>query len=183
MNETLLKRRYGDRADWIRVSQREFKQGFFEEDGFRGYVTSLKVNKVTEPLFFQYEDKKVCIVNDGFTWLQHFPEGKRHSVTTMFNSQGEVVQWYIDICLRNGVENNRPYWDDLFLDIIIMPTGEIYYKDHDELEEALLTGVINEELYNIAITEAKQIKKLIESNEFELFQLTKNHKEYFDRKD
>ncbi|MBT2680120.1 DUF402 domain-containing protein [Bacillus sp. ISL-35] len=179
----MLERRYGDRADWKRVSHREFQQEFFEEEDFRGYVTSLEVKKVTEPLFFQYEDKKVCIVNNGFTWMQHFPEGKRHSVTTMFNAQGEVVQWYIDICLRNGVENNRPYWDDLFLDIIILPGGEIFYKDHDELEEAFSTGMINEDLYQIAITEAEQIKKQIEANEFKLFQLTRIHKEYFDRKD
>ncbi len=183
MNDPVLKRRYGDRADWKRVIQRKFQQEFIEEEGFRGFVTSLKVNKVTEPLFFQYEDKKVCIVNNGYTWLQHFPEGQCHCVTTMFNAQGEVVQWYIDICLQNGLENKRPYWDDLFLDIIIIPNGEVYYKDHDELEEALSTGRINEDLYQIAITEAEQIKKLIETNEFKLFQLTRVHKEYFDRKD
>ncbi|WP_240620311.1 DUF402 domain-containing protein [Peribacillus acanthi] len=31
-------------------------------------------------------------------WLQQFPWGKNHSVTTMLDANGDIVQWYIDIC-------------------------------------------------------------------------------------
>ncbi|MBS8263630.1 DUF402 domain-containing protein [Mesobacillus boroniphilus] len=177
MNDLKLKRKYGDRADWLRVVQREFIQDFFDEEGFKGYVTLLMVIKITEPLYVLYRDKRVCIVDEGYTWLQHFPEGARHSVTTMFNSKGEVVQWYIDICLQNGIDNGRPWMDDLFLDIIILPTGEVFNKDTEELELALSSGIIAEEQFNIAISEADTIKKQIEANEFDLLHLTKIHKE------
>ncbi|WP_226675309.1 DUF402 domain-containing protein [Mesobacillus jeotgali] len=181
MNDIKLKRKYGDRADWLRVVQREFIQDFFDEDGFKGHVTMLKVIKISEPLYIQYGDKKVCIVDEGYTWLQHFPEGARHSVTTMFDAAGEIVQWYIDICNGNGIDNGRPWMDDLFLDIIILPTGEVFHKDADELESALTSGVIDEELYNIAISEADAIGKQIEMNEFDLLYLTKVHKECLER--
>jgi uncharacterized protein len=182
MNDFNLKRKYGDRADWIRVVQREFIQDYFDEGSFKGYVTLLKVNKVTEPLELQYGDNNVCIVDDGYAWLQHFPEGARHSVTTMYNAAGEIVQWYIDICYRNGIENDRAWMDDLFLDIIILPTGEVLQKDADELKLALSSGTITEDLYKIAISEADAIKRQIEANEFDLLHLSKVHKEYLERK-
>lgn len=88
--------------------KREFVQDYLDEDGFKGHVPLLQVTKVNASLFVQYEDESVCIVDDGYSWLQHFPEGAQHSVTTMFNAAGEVVQWYIDICYQNGIENGRP---------------------------------------------------------------------------
>lgn len=102
----------------------------------------MKIDKVTGPLFVHYNDKSVCIADDGYTWLQQFPINRRHAVTTMFDSQGKIVPWYIDICKEIGVENNIAWMDDLFLDIVILPSGEVIQIDADELEEALVKGVI-----------------------------------------
>lgn len=116
-------------------------------------------------------------MDDGYVWLQHFPSEKRYSLTTMFDSKGEIVQWYIDICLGNGIENNIPWFDDLFLDIVVLPTGEVIQLDTDELEDALKAGVIDNDLYNTACYEADKINSLIKSSEFELMNLSKKHKE------
>lgn len=94
-------------------------------------------------------------------WLQQFPIDKKHSVTTMFDTTGNILQWYIDICLKNGLDRNRPWMDDLFLDIIVLPSGEVILKDVDELEEAYLNGIIDKPLYNIAREEANNITELI----------------------
>ncbi len=95
----------------------------------------------------------------------------------MFNFDGEIVQWYIDICYRNGIENGVPWMDDLYLDIIVLPTGEVFLIDIDELEDALNTGVIDRNLYNLAWDEAKRIKKLIENGNFDLLKFSKRHKD------
>ncbi|GAB2546918.1 hypothetical protein [Gracilibacillus alcaliphilus] len=79
----MLKRRYGDRSEWKRVTDREYVQSFFDTEGFNGYVTLLKVNKVSAPLHVQYGDEQVCIVDNGFMWIQHFPTNERHSLTTI----------------------------------------------------------------------------------------------------
>lgn len=53
---------------------------------------------------------------------------------------------YIDICYEIGIEN----WDDLFLDIVALPTGEVIQQDEDELEEALESGSIYHKMYDLA---------------------------------
>ena len=173
----MLKRKYGDRSDWKRILQRKFAQSYLNTKEFTGYITLLHTIQVSKPLFFKYKEKNICIVDDGYMWLQHFPTDKNHSVTTMFDHQGNIVQWYIDICLCNGIDDGRPWMDDLFLDIIIFPTGEMIVADADELEEALLNGIIDKQLYDLAWNEVKTLKELIRLGEFELIQLSNQHKD------
>ncbi|MEK3715675.1 DUF402 domain-containing protein [Paenibacillus sp. FSL R7-0333] len=173
-----MKRKYGDRSDWKRVLEREYVQSYLETDNFKGYLSLLKIAKVKEPLYVKYFDQKVCIVNDGYSWLQQFPLDKHHSVTTMFDEQGQIVQWYIDICYRNGVsEDNVPWMDDLFLDIVVLPSGAVIQKDSEELDEALLQGRIDSSLYNLARQEADFINSLIKDGKFTLLQLSEQHQD------
>lgn len=173
-----LKRKYGDRSDWKRVLEREYAQSYLETDHFKGYVSLLKIAKVKEPLYVKYSDQTICIANDGYLWLQQFPCDKHHSVTTMFDEKGQIVQWYIDICYMNGVsEDNVPWMDDLFLDIVVLPSGEVIHKDSEELDEALLNGTIDKYLYHLARQEASRIHSLIQDKNFALLQLSKEHKD------
>ncbi|MFJ8063268.1 DUF402 domain-containing protein [Psychrobacillus sp. NPDC096426] len=170
-------RKYGDRSDWKRIIQREYAQSYVETKDFTGYITLLKLNQVTEPLWVQYEENSICIVDDNYLWLQHFPVGKNYSVTTMFDVNGEIVQWYIDICYEVGIENNVPWMDDLILDIVVLPTGEIFQLDDEELEEALENGSINQKMYDLAREEANRITASIKEEKFNLLHFSKIHKE------
>jgi uncharacterized protein len=173
----MLKRRYGNRSEWKRVLKRQYAQSFIDTDEFKGYVTLLHTIEVSKPSFVNYGDKNVCIVDNGYLWLQQVPLEKKHSVTTMFDANGDIVQWYIDICFHNGIENGIPWWDDLFLDIILLPTGEVIIKDADELEDALSMGIIDKRLYDMAWKELNHIKGLISSGKFDLIKLSNSHKE------
>lgn len=90
----MLKRIFGDRSKWQRVLDREYAQTFFDIEGFKRYVTLLKLNKVSESLYAQYRDEKICIVDNSYIWVQYFPTDEQHSLTTMFNCEGEIVQSY-----------------------------------------------------------------------------------------
>ncbi|MFC3212514.1 alpha/beta hydrolase-fold protein [Planomicrobium okeanokoites] len=171
-----LKRKYGDRSGWNRLIKRDFKQMKIEDGSFAGDVTLLTMNQVSAPAIFNYPSSKVCVVADGYSWLQHFPENERFSLTTVFDDMDNIVQWYIDICLENGNENGRPWMDDLYLDIVVLPDGDIIHKDAEELEAALADGVITEEFYRIAWAEAKRITLLLEQDRFELIKKTKEHR-------
>lgn len=171
----MLKRKYGDHANWKRVLKKEYTSLFFDEDQFRGNVTLLKVHQVSEASYYHYGEKSVCIVDNGYSWLQHFPDGQHYSVTTMFDSEGTLVQWYIDICFQNGIENDVPWMDDLFLDIVVLPTGEVIQKDADELEDAYSAGIINETLYKLAWNEADRINNLIRNHNFDILGKSKEH--------
>ncbi|MBA2939727.1 DUF402 domain-containing protein [Paenibacillus sp. CGMCC 1.16610] len=174
----MLKRKFGDRSDWKRVLVREYAQSFINSEYFNGYVTLIRTVKVSAPLYAEYNGVKICVVDDGYLWLQQFPSDHNHSVTTMFDSKGNIVQWYIDICLQNGVsENNVPWMEDLFLDVIVLPSGEIFNKDINELEEAFLNGTINKKMYDLAREESAILNDLIKRNEFTLIKLSKEHKE------
>jgi uncharacterized protein len=173
----MIKRRYGDRKEWKRVLQRRFAQSFLNTKDFKGYITLLHTLKVSEPLHTRYGEKDVCIVDNGYMWLQEFPCDKHHCVTSMFDRNGNVVQWYIDICLHNGAENDIPFWEDLFLDIVVLPTGELILKDEDELEEAFSRGIIDKFQYKLALNEVETLKSLISKGDFNLIKQSKTHKE------
>ncbi|MFJ7941957.1 DUF402 domain-containing protein [Peribacillus sp. NPDC096622] len=104
------------------------------------------------------------------------PLRKKHSVTTMFDANGNIVQWYIDVCLGNGADTDIPYLDDL--DIILLPSGEIIQKDADEFEEAFLNGIIDKSLYDSAWDEVNILTNLISNKSFELINLSHCHKEF-----
>ncbi|MFT9818197.1 DUF402 domain-containing protein [Lysinibacillus sp. NPDC056185] len=174
----MLKRKYGDRAEWRRVIERKYSQSYLDTRDFKGFITLLKTTRVTEPLFVNYGEKKLCIVDNCYLWLQQFPHKKNHSVTTMFDANGEIIQWYIDICHKNSIEENVPYMDDLFLDLILLPSGEVIEKDADELEEAYLNGIIDKSLYDLAWNELNSIKRDLCKGEFKLVNLSKNHKDF-----
>ena len=178
----MLERKYANRSEWKRVVERRYVQAYLDTNEFKGYVTLLKVIKVREPLHVQYNEKLVCIVDAGYSWLQHFPTNEQYSVTTMFNAEGEIVQWYIDICKENGIENGVPWIDDLYLDIIVLPTGEVILLDADELDEALSVGIIDKHLYELAWVEANRLIDLIKSEEFNLIKLSREHKEILSNK-
>ncbi|WP_227396116.1 DUF402 domain-containing protein [Jeotgalibacillus aurantiacus] len=173
----MLKRKYGERHDWTRIVKREFAQSYIKSESYQGYVTLLHTVEVTEPLFVTYGDERICIVNDGYMWLQQFPEGKHHAVTVMFNEKGEVVQWYIDISRENGIHDGKPWMDDLFLDLIVLPSGKLIEKDSDELEAAFQKGIIDDQLYHLAWKELKKVKQDIQSEQFGLLNLAQAHRE------
>jgi uncharacterized protein len=88
----------------------------------------------------------------------------------MLDEQGKVVQWYIDICLRHGVtENNIPWLDDLFLDVVIFPSGETKLLDFVELSSALATNELSKREYDLAVQESERLLSAISENKFASF--------------
>lgn len=170
---TIIKRRLANRSPWPRILERRFTVQAINQPDYVGYVTLLCLDKVREPLWVRVHAQKFCIVADGYSWLQQFPTGAQYTVTTQFDAQGQVVQWYIDICIQHGVdEAGVPWWDDLFLDVISFPNGGCQIIDGEELDAALQSGAIDETQHRLAWAEATKLVKLIEENNFPLFALS-----------
>lgn len=153
-----MKRKHSDRADWLRLIKKEFTLKYIKNEEFDGYVSIIEIEKVREPLIKNMLGREVCVVDDGYIWLQHVPADKHYALTTMYNSRKEIVQWYFDITKQNGVdEKGIPYFDDLYLDVVVLPTSEVLLLDEDELKEALDRNDINDEDYELAYSEASLI--------------------------
>jgi uncharacterized protein len=160
-----MKRKYASRSDWKRVLEREYKQTYVEDDDFTGYISLIILKKVKEPLFVGVEGvEKYCVADCGYKWLQYFPKDEHYSLTTMFNAQNEVVQWYFDIAHKMTLSSDgEPCFDDLYLDVVVLPNGNCYLIDEDELQEALDNNVIGIDDYNLAKQAAKKLIHSIES--------------------
>lgn len=151
-----LKRRTADRRDWALITFHRFVAIRVDEAEFAGHVTLLCIDAVAAPFFGPRSGLRLA--DAGFAWLTHFPDGAQHAVTTMFDAAGGVIQWYVDICRAHGLgADGVPWWDDLYLDIVVQPSGETLLLDDDELELALTHEYVTRAEYDLAWGEARRL--------------------------
>lgn len=171
-----MKRKYGSRYDWKRIVERGYTERYIDEERFKGYVSLLHMVEVTEPLYIQYGSKSICVVDDGYYWMHHFPESEHYTVTTTFNANGHVVQWYIDISKGVGYcEENGPWMDDWILDLVLLPDGQVIELDVDEFEEARAGKLLQTEDFEKAWDEFIQLKEKLLTQRFKLVDQTVIH--------
>ena len=105
------------------------------------------------------DGKQVLLTGSGYKWLTYLPMNEHWSLLTAFCSQNEIVEWYFDISRGNYLdESGMPCIDDIYLDLVIKPSGETSTLDADELQEALDKNMITSEDYNHAYMIHDQIK-------------------------
>ncbi|MDF2681484.1 MAG: hypothetical protein K0R47_2674 [Brevibacillus sp.] len=140
-----MKRKRADRPGWRRVKRLGYQEKWVEALSFTGYAVRLTLDEVSDPAFMPVGGKMLCVGDRGYVYLQYFPHGKPYAVTKMLDELGNTVQWYIDICKGHGKDQNGYLWyDDLYLDIVVLPDDSVYLLDQDELDEAMQKGVISE---------------------------------------
>jgi uncharacterized protein len=154
----MVKRKSAERVTWQRIAERQFSVLQIDSGEFSGTVTLLQILSVHEPLWKPLGGQTICIADAGYGWMQHFPTHANHTVTTMFDASGQVVQWYIDICKAHGSdERGIPWYDDIYLDIMLAPGGAPELLDADELDAALAAGSITQDDWALAWREARQV--------------------------
>ncbi|GLC30388.1 DUF402 domain-containing protein [Clostridium omnivorum] len=174
-----MKRTYADRANWRRILEKRFYLASIDQHGFRGKLSIIHIDRVSEPLVIEVVGKDLCLANEGFIWMQYFPEHSYYAVTSMFNEKQELIEIYVDICLGNKVDSSgMPYYDDLYLDVVLAYSGEILLLDEDELEDALKQGEITKEQFKLAYEEAEKVIQYIKSNKQEVMKSSEQGLEY-----
>lgn len=164
-----MKKKSAARLDWPRVLARRFVVQRIDSDTYHGYVTLLRLDEVSEALYVPFGQERVCIVDRGYDWVQHFPDYAPYVVLAAFDEHGELVQWYIDIVESTGVdERGVPWYNDLYLDVVVSPLGETLLLDVDELDEALRLGEVTRGQYDFAW---RQVSALLDALELDLFPL------------
>jgi len=158
-----MKRKYGDGSSWNRLIEKTYEVKAIEQ----GMLGILRIQKVKEPSYKKYNDRELCIVDAGYTWVQYFINDKNFAITAMLNEKRELVQYYIDVAKEYKIdERGMPYFDDLYLDVVLLPNRDIYLLDEDELEEAYRDGDISKEEYNESVDTAKWLIEVIEKEKF-----------------
>ena len=147
-----IKRKDIVRSDWDRVIKRTDKYHIYN-DRVVGYLRMLEV---TTPLYVSYKEKKLCIANANYTWFQIGVKDKHYWITAVYDDKDELLQIYFDVTNYNHVDN-PVYFEDLYLDVVLLPNNEIYILDEDELEEAYAHKEINDEQLILAKNTCKEI--------------------------
>ena len=152
------------------VDNGSFKIKSFNNSDFVGDVALIKFNKMNKP--YMIENINLCMANDNYKWLEFYDYNKKYRLTAMYNENNEIIEWYFDIARKIGKEKGMPYEDDLYLDVVLTPEGDIKLLDEDELKNAFDRFEVNKSDYEMAYNEAKQLMNKLQNNKDTLKILT-----------
>lgn len=144
------------RSNWQRITKRKYAQMTVQDDYFSGQASLIRMEDIVAPLSKTYDGIRLTIVDKGYSWLQLAPKDKKYWLTVMLDSSGNIISYYFDITDENVlVANGDSFFYDLYLDVVLLPYGNIYLLDEDELKEALHQGVINQGQFDCAYDTAR----------------------------
>ncbi len=176
-----MKRKYADRRGWRRIIGSRMTRKSFMWPSFHGEAVLLIFDDIKAPLSVIYGGIRTKTVDRSFSWLQLFPASPAHFVlTAMFNAEKQLVQCYFDVTYQEGCDPDGVLWfDDLYLDIILFPSHDLYLVDEDELNEALNAGIITPEMYDLAWRTARCLGTFIKNNPDHFLNLVRDLRSIF----
>ena len=165
-----LKKRYANRYEF--QDSTIYKKRSIKSDEFTGDICYYKFNSVNKKI---YIPNGTCIMDNDYEWLEFYDYNSKIKLSALYNQNKEIIEWYFDITKVIGKENGIPYEDDLYLDVVVNPEGEIILLDEDELKAALDRLEISKEDYNMAYNEANMLMNKLKGNKCELEAFTNKY--------
>lgn len=129
-----------------------------------GYIGLIDIEEVDEPQIWKFNGEEIIVCDKGLKWLTILPKNDHYCITAMMDENSEILLWYIDMIASQGMEDGIPYFDDLYLDLVVYPNGDIIEDDMDELIQALKENDINSKQYQLAIDTSDKLKSGLISN-------------------
>ncbi len=169
----MLEKKDINKYDWKRILKRcDMSCDIIKNNEVIGVAKLIHIIKVTKPLSKKYENgKDIKVVDDGYYWLQIGLKDVNYWITSMYDSKGSLIQYYIDITYKNVIASKKEaFFYDLFLDIVLLKNGRVFLLDEDELNDALNSKKITKKQFELASNEAKKILNSIRQNEYRLNQ-------------
>lgn len=152
-----------------------------DETLFKGVVCFVKLQNISKPKYVKKGNETLCIINNGYSLIEAYPEGGKYALTIMFDDKGALIEWYFDVAKTVGMENGIPFEEDLYLDLVIMPDGETFVLDEDELLSAREEGLISQEDVDSAYSTLHELTSKYACCLPELIKLTDHLTERFRR--
>ena len=152
------------------VREYEFKM-IIKEDCFVGIK---KINKIDTPFYLK---NGVCLINNNYYIIEILYPDRNYTIRIFLNNEKEEILYYYDIVNKIEIDEKLriPYYEDLYLDIVVKDDNKIV--DEDEFENAFKDKSITINQYELAknvmnnlVTEIKQRKDIININIQELLE-------------
>ena len=86
-------------------------------------------------------------------------------VSKLYDHDKKCLYWYCDI-IRMWFDEKKINYEDLLLDVVLMPDGQLRVLDADELADALEQGLITPEAGYAALRQMNHLLTLIYSGRF-----------------
>ena len=163
-----LKKRYADRFVGNRANA-DLRIISISDDYFSGDIYFYKFIDVKDKILIP---NGKCIMDNDYKWLEFYDYSSKVKLTAIYDENSEIIEWYFDIAREIGKDNGIPYEDDLYLDVVVIPSGEIILLDEDELKEAFNKREMTKEEYENAYEEAKQLMNKLKNNKDKLKEYT-----------
>lgn len=139
-----------------------------------GYIGLIEIKEVSEAQVWKFNDEDIVVCDKGRKWLSILPQDDWYCITAMMDKKENILLWYIDMIAKQGIDaDGVPYFDDLYLDLVVYPDGTIVVDDMDELEDALSSKDITPEQYNLAIEISNRLQQGMLSNISSFIEYTK----------
>jgi len=140
-------------SDYFKTFSREIKR--VDDADIKGYVSLVEIEKVHRPLMIG----ETCLCDDGYSVINFLPDDEHWYLHAMYDENGDIIEWYFDITKKNAVdEAGKPYCDDLYLDAVLLPDGQIIVLDEDEIAQALHDAKITQAEFDLAYDTLKMLK-------------------------
>lgn len=123
-------------------------------DEIDGYIALKYIKDIQKPLNAFCNGKRYVGLDNGYSILEYVPNNRNYNCRVFFNDKNEPLCYYFDINNGVGIEDNLPWYDDLYLDVTmecdaITEIGNyIRLDDEAEFKKAKKEGLISDELYN-----------------------------------
>lgn len=155
-----------------KITEAKFAKKDIVYQDIKGTIFCIKFDSNITPSFVENETPEICIKNKDYIWFEFYPDEKNYLLTIMFDDKLNIIQWYFDVSKFVECNNCIPYQDDLYLDLVIKPTGKFKILDEDEICEALQKKEITSNEFNYAYETLNHLVKKFANNYNYLLNLT-----------
>lgn len=146
--------------EWSCITSRELYGKTVNTDLFHGYIGLMDIKEVSKIQIWKFNGEDIVVCDRGIKWLSILPQDDWYCITAMMDKHKNVLLWYIDMIADQGIDaDGVPYFDDLYLDLVVYPDGTIIVDDMDELEEALIKKDITKEQFHLAIETSDRLQR------------------------
>ncbi len=146
--------------EWKCILSKELRGHRVESELITGYIGLIEVLEVSEAQIWKFKGEDIVVCDKGIKWLSILPENDWYCITAMMNEKEEILLWYIDMIAAQGIDaDGIPYFDDLYLDLVVYPDGTVLVDDMDELEDALAQKDITKEQFDLALATSDRLQK------------------------
>lgn len=111
-----------------------------------------------------WTESGTVIAKVGYKWVTKWEAGKSYIITKFFNPQGELVGVYCDISRPVIHTENGFEFDDMYLDVWMVPGHDPVILDEDELRDAVQSGHITQGEADQAMKTALELVDELKTN-------------------